>query len=203
MKLNVDSPVFQFLGTFTDFIVLNFLFLITCIPILTTGSAISALFTVTMREARNEPGYIIRPYLKAFKENLKSGFLLTLLYTGMGAILGFNLVFWLQIKTLPGTIALVIIACCTFCYLLSLLYVFALNARFENSVRQTLKNSLFIALANPSQTIVILLICIVAGALLYVSKIFRVFLIIFGFAFLAYCASYPLIKVLGQYEQEN
>lgn len=203
MKFNADNPIFQFVETLADFIILNLLFLITCIPVVTIGPALSALFSITMREARNEQGYVIRPYLKAFRENLKSGILLTLLYGGAGGILGFSLVFWLQIKTLPGSIALVILILCIICYLLSLLYVFALNARFENSIRQTIQNSLLLALTNPVQTGMILLIYIAAGALLLVSGAFRIFLLIFGFAFLVYCASYPIIKVFRKYEPES
>ncbi|MGN1193697.1 MAG: YesL family protein [Dorea sp.] len=202
MKFNINSPVFQFIGTLADFITLNFLFLISCIPVITIGPALSALYYVTMQQAREEQGYFIRPYLAAFKTNLRSGIMMTLLYLAAGAILGFNLIFWLQLKTIAGNIALVVIILCLVLYVFSLFYVFALNARFENSIRQTIKNSLLIALSNPIPTILILLIYIIAGTLAYVSQTFRIFLLIFGFAFVAYCTSYPIIKVFKKYESE-
>ena len=200
MKFNTEGPVFQFLGTLVDFVILNVLFLITCIPVVTIGPAVSALYTVTLREARNEQGYIIRSYFTAFKENFRHSFLLSVLYTIIGAILLYNLAFWAQMKTAVGSIFLIIIAACTLLYAISLLYVFALSARFENTIKQTAKNSLLIALANPVQTLMILLITIIGFALSYVSPMFRVFLVIFGFAFLAYCASFPLTKVFSRYE---
>ncbi len=202
MKFNTESPVFQFLGTLFDFVILNVLFLITCIPVVTIGPAISALYTVTLREVRNEQGYIIRSYFTAFKENFKHSFLLSVLYTIVGAILLYNLAFWAQMKTAVGSIFLIIIAACTLLYAISLLYVFALSARFENTIKRTVKNSLLIALANPVQTLMILLITVIGFALAYVSPMFRVFLVIFGFAFLAYCASFPLTKVFSRYEAE-
>ena len=200
MKFNTEGPVFQFLGTLVDFVILNVLFLITCIPVVTIGPAVSALYTVTLREARNEQGYIIRSYFTAFKENFRHSFLLSVLYTIIGAILLYNLAFWAQMKTAVGSIFLIIIAACTLLYAISLLYVFALSARFENTIKQTAKNSLLIALANPVQTLMILLITIIGFSLSYVSPMFRVFLVIFGFAFLAYCASFPLTKVFSRYE---
>lgn len=163
MRFNMESPVFRFLETLTDFVLLNLIFLITCIPIVTTGAALSALFSVTMREAREEHGYIIRPYLKAFRENLISGICLTVLYIGIGA-------------------------------------VFALNARFENTLRQTIKNSVLIALTNPAQTAILVLIFIAACTIMYVSPSFRAFLLIFGFAFLAYCISFSLVRVFKKYK---
>ena len=201
MKFNTESPVFQFLGTLFDFVILNVIFLITCIPVVTIGPAISALYTVTLREVRNEQGYIIRPYFTAFKENFKHSFLLSLLYTIVGAVLLYNLAFWAQMKTAFGTIFLFIIAICTLLYIISLLYVFALSARFDNTIKRTVKNSLLIALASPAQTLMILLITVIGFALAYVSPMFRVFLVIFGFAFLAYCASFPLTKVFSKYEE--
>lgn len=202
MKFNTEGPVFQFLGTLFDFVILNVLFLITCIPVVTIGPAISALYTVTLREVRNEQGYIIRSYFTAFKENFKHSFLLSILYTIVGAILLYNLAFWAQMKTAVGSIFLIIIAACTLLYAISLLYVFALSARFENTIKRTVKNSLLIALANPVQTLMILLITVIGFALAYVSPMFRVFLVIFGFAFLAYCASFPLTKVFSRYKAE-
>jgi len=187
MKFNMESPVFQFLGTLFDFVILNVVFLITCIPVVTIGPAVSALYTITLREVRNEQGYIIRPYLTAFKENFRHSFLLSL---------------WAQMKTAAGTVFLIVIAVCTLLYVISLLYVFALSARFDNTIKRTVKNSLLIALASPKQTVMILLITVIGFALAYVSPMFRVFMIIFGFAFLAYCASFPLTKVFNKYETQ-
>lgn len=202
MKFNIGSPVFQFLGTLFDFVILNVIFLVTCIPVITIGPAVSALYTVTLREARNEQSGIVRPYFAAFKSNFKHSFLLSLVYAMIGAVLLYNLAFWSQKKTAFGTVFLLIIALCTLLYIVSLLYVFALSARFDNTIKQTVKNSLLIALTNPVQTLLLLVILVIGSALTYVSPMFRVFLIIVGFAFLAYCASFPLTKVFRKYEEQ-
>ena len=51
MKFNPDSPFFQFMNSLAAFIGLNLIFLITCLPIFTIGPALTALYTVTMKEA--------------------------------------------------------------------------------------------------------------------------------------------------------
>ena len=51
MKINLDSPVIVFLTTVADFMMLNILFILCCAPVITIGPAVSALYTITMRES--------------------------------------------------------------------------------------------------------------------------------------------------------
>ncbi len=90
MKINLDSPVIVFLTTVADFMILNILFILCCAPVITIGPAVSALYTITMREARHEGGYIFKPFFKAFKNNFKQAFLLSILYLIIGAIFVFG-----------------------------------------------------------------------------------------------------------------
>ncbi len=53
MKFNIDSPVFTFMGTFADYVLLNCIFLISCIPIITIGPAVTALVSVTMKDGES------------------------------------------------------------------------------------------------------------------------------------------------------
>ena len=88
MKFNPDSPFFQFMNSLAAFIGLNVIFLITCLPIFTIGPALTALYTVTLKEARKEGGYIFSTYFKAFKENFRqsaAAFLIQLLMHISGA----------------------------------------------------------------------------------------------------------------------
>lgn len=203
MKLNINSPVFQFLNTFTEFVLLNAVFLITCIPLITIGASITALYTVTLREARGEEGYLIHSYWKAFLENFRKSTLLFLVYFASGCVLLFNLVFWLQMQTPAGNLLLTGICLLSLLWLVSLLYVFPLQARFENSLSQTLRNALLLALSNRLCTVVILLLFLAAAALFCLTSVFRLFLLVFGFAFLAYCNSFFFLKVFRKYEPEQ
>ncbi len=48
---NPDSPMMRALGVVWDLIVLNLLFLVCCIPVVTIGPAITALHYVTTKMA--------------------------------------------------------------------------------------------------------------------------------------------------------
>lgn len=67
MKINLDSPVIVFLTTVADFMMLNILFILCCAPVITIGPAVSALYTITMREARHE----VDIYSNLFSKHLK------------------------------------------------------------------------------------------------------------------------------------
>ena len=64
---NYDSPIMQFLTRLTDLFILNFLFLICSIPIITIGASATALYSVTLKMAKNEESYIFSSFFRAFK----------------------------------------------------------------------------------------------------------------------------------------
>ena len=109
MRFRYDSPVFEFLNTLASFIGLNVLFLITCLPVFTIGPALTALYTVTMQEARKEYGYIFSTYLKTFKSSFGPSCLGFLLYLAAAAILIFNVAFWAALGTVPANAVLLLL----------------------------------------------------------------------------------------------
>ena len=46
---NMDGPLFRFLSKVADLMILNLIFLISCIPIVTIGASITALSYVTLK----------------------------------------------------------------------------------------------------------------------------------------------------------
>ena len=60
---------------FVDLILLNILFIVTCIPIVTVGAAITALNSVTLKMVIDkEDGHIIRAFLRSFLQNFLQDF---------------------------------------------------------------------------------------------------------------------------------
>ena len=203
MKFNADSPLFRFLTTLADFVVLNIVFIISCIPVITIGTSLTALYKVTMQEARTEHGYILRNYFKSWKQNFKQSTVIWAIYFTLGAILLFNLSFWNTLKTTTGYIILAILIIATAVYVVSFLYVFPLQARFSNKLSQTIKNSVFIALQNLRMTLLLLLINGLFAALCVIVPQAAIFMIFLGFTFIAYCNSFILNKVFKKYESNE
>ncbi|WP_167955208.1 YesL family protein [Anaerosporobacter faecicola] len=203
MKFNVNSPFFQFMNTLAEYILLNFLWLICCLPIVTIGASTTALYYVTMQTAREEHGYIARNFFRSFKENFKQSTIIWLIMLFLGAVLTFNVSFWFTMKSTIGNILGTLISIALLLFVFTLFYVFPILARFENTVKQTMKNALFISLQNLKQTILITITNVLMVVLAYVLPIFSIFLILFGFAFIAYINSFQFVKVFKYYEPDE
>lgn len=200
MKFNINSPVIQFINTLYEFIVLNILFLFCCIPIFTIGASLSSLYQVTLQEARGEHGLIIAKFFKSFKENFITSTISFFVYIIVGSILLFNIFFWAAFNTIIATIILTIVSFISLIFVISFLYTFPLIARFKNTTKQTLKNSYIISTTHKIRTLAILAITVITGVLFYYIPIFRFFMMIFGFAFIAYCNSFIFTKTFKEYE---
>ena len=77
---NYDNPVWRFIGKFWDVLVINFLWIICSIPIVTIGSSTTAMYYVTLKLARDEDGYTIQSFFKSFKENFKQATAIWLIF---------------------------------------------------------------------------------------------------------------------------
>lgn len=61
--LDMDSPVMRFLNRVGDMMILNFMMIICCIPIVTIGAAYTAMHYVILKMIRGEEGYLIKGFL--------------------------------------------------------------------------------------------------------------------------------------------
>ncbi len=203
MKSKAMNPVLDFINTLCNFVALNLVFLITCLPVITIGTALSSLYYVTLREARGEYGYLVRTYLREFKNNFKKGTIAFAILFLIGAILLFNIAFWFGTGTMPATILTGVLIAAMIGWFLIFTYTFPLIGRFENSTKQTLKNAFGLAMSNMKATFALIIIdAFVFFLCLFLSPM-KLIMVLFGFAFTAYCQSFVFKKVFEPYETEQ
>lgn len=70
---NPDNPVMEFIAKIFDLVILNLIFIFSCVPIITIGASTSALSYVTLKMVRGEDPYIWRNFWKSFRQNFKQG----------------------------------------------------------------------------------------------------------------------------------
>ena len=83
---NLDSPLMTFLSKMADLMILNLLTLLCCLPIITAGDAMTALYYMTIKMVKNEECYIVKGYFKSFKENFKQATIIWLIALVVGII---------------------------------------------------------------------------------------------------------------------
>lgn len=201
-KLN---PLLDFMNTLFNLFLLNIVFLLTCIPIFTIGTALSSLYYVMFKEVKGEYGYLVRTYLREFKHNFKQGTAAFLLLFLIGFILLFNLLFWPFKGTTISSIITGLLLIIFIIWLSISHYTFPLIGRFVNTTISSIKNAWGLAIRNLKQTFILLLMdaAIVCFLLFFpITSILTVFFI-FGFVFIVYFQSYILQKVFAPYEKET
>lgn len=200
---NMDNKFFQFMGRVADLMILNILFIVCSIPVFTIGASTTALFYVTLKMAKNEEAYIVRPFFKSFKQNFRQA-------TGIWLIVLFSFILLFSdfyiISQMSGTVAMVvryglIFVALVFSFIY--LYVFPVLAKFDNTIKNTIKNSLLMAIRHLPRTIAMLAISIVPMLLTLLVSEFMVYgslaWVLVGFASTAFVNSLFFVKIFDRY----
>lgn len=200
MKLNLDSPVIDYINTLVSYIILNLLFLLCCLPVITVGPAVAALYRVTLHEARKEYGYLYRSFLRYFKETFFSALAVSFFFLALILFVSFSMVFWYSYSGVLQAAASFLLAALLVIIWGAVIYSFPLLARFQNTVRQTVKNAFCMAVAHSGYTFLLIIIDGAVSTLFYFFPIFRVFMLAVGFVFTALCKCLLLSVIFAKYE---
>lgn len=200
MRLSLDNPVLDYMNTIVQFIALNLVYLICCLPVITIGPATAALYQVTLREARREHGYLIRKFFQHMKEMFVQGMATFLFFAALLSVVVYALVFWFALGTPMASAAFTVTVLLTVIVFGAMLYAFPLMARFQNSLLGTIKNAFLFALSNPGYSFVLILIQVFLVSLLYLFPAMKVFMAAIGFSFTAYCNSFLFGRIFRPYE---
>jgi uncharacterized membrane protein YesL len=82
-------------------------------------------------------------------------------------------------------------------------YVFPLLARFDNTVKNTVKNAALLAVANLPKTLAMVVFYILPLVIGYLSTYSYVFIFMFGFSLPAYAAAYLYSDIFKKFEPEE
>lgn len=200
---NMDGGLFRFLGRLADLLILNIVFWVTCIPIVTIGAAWTSLYYVTLKMVRNEESYIVRSYFKSFKENFKQSTILWLFILVFIVILiaDFQIINAFGGNVL-NAVRLMISAIATL-VIMVLMYLFPLLAKFYNTIKNTCKNAFLMAVRHLPFTIAMFVISVGSVVLTFFNAWTLNYGLLFwttlGFATVAFANSWFLVRVFDKY----
>ncbi|MBL1125062.1 DUF624 domain-containing protein [Streptococcus suis] len=200
MNFDLNSRLFRGFTEVIQFILLNFLFLIACMPIITVAHAVSAIYHVTLNQVEHQEGYIVKDFLKALTSEWKKKIIISLVFEAITIFLIFQINFWLQFHTLIGFILCVVFLILELLCFATFILACCLMERFVNTTRQTIKNAFFMVLSSPIHTSMLLAIPLTMVALVYISTFFKLFAIVVGWSFVAYCNSYCILSLIKKFQ---
>lgn len=201
---NLDNPVMQFISKIFDLVILNLIFILSCIPIITIGASLSALNYVCLKMVRGEEPYIWQNFWKSFRQNFKQGTFIWIIFLLIAAFLGMDF----YIINSSDTVLFAVIRVCLWVVcgvLLSMfLYIFPVISHFVCTTKQALKNALFMAFGFLPYTIILLALCaFILFLCTYSVKTFAMVVIISGicgFSVAAFTASILFDRIFKKYD---
>ncbi len=197
---NLDSPLMNFLGKMADLMWLNILTMICCIPVITAGAALTAMHYMALKIIRDEECYITKGYFKSFKENFVQATLIWLILAAVTAIIAGDFYIILNAEIELHNIFKIILVFIAVCVLFTATFVFPMLAKFENNIKNTFKNALFMSVWQFPRTVLMIVMAaapIVLGYFFY--QIFP-FIFLFGLSLPAFGAAWLYNKPFQKLE---
>ena len=199
---DLDSPLMRVLNLVGDLLILNFLVLICCIPIITIGASYTGMYYVLLKIVRGEEGYLVKGFFKSFKQNFKQATILWLIMLLVILVyIGDFRIFNYSGLTFPKVLVVMILAIALILMMVAV-YVFPVLSRFDNTVKNTLKNAFCMAVLNLPKTLLLILLQALPVVVIYFSSYATIFVIMFGISLPAYCSARLLSGIFKKYEPE-
>lgn len=150
---SIESRYFRIFSRISDIFILNLLFILTSLPLLTIGASMAALNGSWQRILRKEENGIIKSYFHYFKTNFRQSTIIWLGLLIISFLLLFEFIFFFNqdepIRWIGLTVLIVISIMCFIILLVSLTYI----CLYEDGIFRAIKNSFLLIVKKPFYSI--------------------------------------------------
>ena len=187
---SMDNALFRAIDRFVDLIWLNLLTLLCALPIVTAGASLTAMYHVLLKMTLKEEGTVTVPFFKAFRNNFKNAtgvwipsllifcaYLYNIYLLRAGIMDGLG-----KMKVVSGCVIAIIM----FFLLMVLNYVFPLFARYDNGIKQTLKNAVLLSFAYFPKSLCMIVLLFFPLAFMRLTDYFFWLWFLYGLSFPGY-----------------
>lgn len=196
---SMEGPLWRALNLIADVMILHFLWLVCSLPLVTIGSATTALYYAIMKRIRTNEGQVYTNFIKSFKENFRQATILWLIVAAAAAVLWLDLNFCF---TWGGTAGKIMLAGCSLllvpCWMV-LLYLFPVLAKFTGSLYDVFKNSLLMSVRHLPFTLLLTFLWAMVWLLLAIFPPFTGLMLVSGAGLMAWITSQIYIQIFRSY----
>ena len=200
MQYNQDSKFWHFATLVADFILLNLLFIVLCIPVVTIGPAIAALIHTTLKLSEDENRTLIKPFWNEFKRDITKKILLWIVYLVLIAALVYMAQFYWNFANdfesfkIIGFMLFVLSFIILISTVIASIIGLAMTTKYFSTIKRLVKNSYLLILVMPIQSLIMTAV-LVAATLFFIYQTVPVlsFFLVIGFSAVAYSFA-PLIR---------
>ena len=201
MQYNQDSKFWHFATLVADVILLNLLFIVLCIPVVTIGPAVSALIHTTLKLSEDENRTIIKPFWNEFKRDITKKMLLWIVYLILIAALVYIAQFYWNFANnnadlfrIIGFMLFMLSALILVVTIIASIIGLAMTTQYFSPIKRLVKNSYLLIIVMPLQSLIMAAVIITATLFaIYQTVPVLSFFLVIGFAAVAYSFA-PLIR---------
>jgi uncharacterized membrane protein YesL len=152
----LDTRVYRWLDTATDFFLLNLIWLAVCLPVVTIFPSTAAMFGVVRDWVRGKEGSLTRTFITRFRENLGQSLLVGAIWTVFGVALFLDFLVANQLSYWAEIILKSVLLLVSTLYAFGSVYLFPVMVHYETDWKTVIKNSLLISIVRLPTTLVCL-----------------------------------------------
>lgn len=201
---NMDNKFFTFMGKVADLVILNLLFILCCLPVVTIGASCTAMHYVTLKMIRNEESYIVKGFFKSFKENFKQATIINLIMLAAGGLLILDLNLVRNMTGAGYKILYFLFGAFALVYFMILLYIYPVLAKFYNTIRNTFVNAVLMSIRHLPYTLLMMVISLLPIGILFIpnARFLSMGIMLFfllGFSLISYVNAFFFRKIFDNY----
>lgn len=162
-----ETVFFRIMNQVGNVIIVTMLWLLGCLPVVTIGVSSIAMYYTMVKSVRRGEGYVTREFFGAYRRNLKSGVLMTVVLFLLGAVLVVDRMYMDQVPTAAGAAFSLGYTLLTLVFFGLILYLFPVMSRFTMKPWECFKLAFLMVFRHLPSTVLFLAIAI-AGVCLTV-----------------------------------
>lgn len=151
-KLQIDNPFFTIMGKLGDLVLLNLVWLVCCLPVVTIGASTTALLGVARKMAADEDYMVFHDFFHALRNGWKDSTAAWLILLAAGVVSLADLLIGSQTSGAMGGVFVVIGVALCVVWLAAAGMSMLLLARYHYTARQAVMDGLLLSAANPKVT---------------------------------------------------
>lgn len=182
----LESRLYGFLEKIADLLLLNLLWLIMCLPIITIFPSTVAMFGVVRNwVAKKEGRGVCISFFSLLKKSLRQSIGISILWTAIGLFLVWDSYLIQLGSSLFHQLLLIILLFVWLFYISTTIYLFPVLAHIESNWKSQIRNSFTMVFVSPLLTFALLGITVISVSVIYVMPI-SIFIIVSTCAYIIY-----------------
>ena len=153
----LDSRVYRWFEVATDFFLLNLMWLVACVPVVTIFPSTAAMFGVVRDWSREKEGGLMRAFASRFRENFAQSLLVGVLWVLFGTALVLDFFVAGRLSFVPEVVMKSLLVLATVLYVSASVFLFPVMVHYEMGWKELLKNSLLFSIGRLPTTAACLL----------------------------------------------